>query len=207
MRFPRSDSSSGREIEGLKIAVNDEGNGLSGLPVPVGEGGEEKKEVTEGDAKETLAMKVAVDRSVELLLSPPGPANSGTSKDTGPWLVDEGSTFEESSITDGARDADVLGSAGSSSEVTTASGSFSSPRDCVSTGNVDVEDDVVNGIGRFEGPSSDVEGSSSKVDSLLTTSLTSVGERSGAEVGRGSGAASVVGGSGGLCSSISVCVG
>ena len=106
MRFPRSDSSSDRERDGRRIAVNDEGNGLSGVPVPVGEGGEEKKEETEGDANETPARKVAVDRSAELLLSPLRSANTGKPKDTGPWLVAEGSTSAESSMTDGARDSD-----------------------------------------------------------------------------------------------------
>src|SRR5687768_15881576 len=81
---PLSESSSGSEIEGLKMAVNDEGKVPSGVPAPVGDGeGEEKKDETDGDAKETPASKVAVDRNTELLLWPSASASSGSSKDTG----------------------------------------------------------------------------------------------------------------------------
>lgn len=82
-RFPLSESSS-IETEGRKIAVNDEGNARPGVSVPVGEGGDdEKKDDTDGDANETPARKVAVDKNVELALFTSS-ASNGSSKDTGP---------------------------------------------------------------------------------------------------------------------------
>jgi hypothetical protein len=84
-RSPLSESSSESEIEGRKIAVKDDENALPGVPVPVGEGGdEEKKDETDGEAKETPASKVAVDKNAELLLPPSASASNGSSKDTGP---------------------------------------------------------------------------------------------------------------------------
>jgi hypothetical protein len=178
---PLSESSSGSEIEGLRMAVNDEGKVPSGVPAPVGDGGgEEKKDETEGDAKETPASKVAVDRNTELLLWPSASASSGSSKDTG---------------TEGALSSDdVLGSSTSSSTGGSVS-SMASCGGCVSTEGIEEEEEeeeeeVVGGIARFGLSVSEVEGSSSEFDSLLTTSPIGAAEGSGAEVGSGSGSVS-----------------